>query len=189
MHIAGQRGEAHLEQHQIGIRQLPAIQPRPAPALLPLQHILEMRKELRKPVPGVLFRLPLALLLLVLVAQHRRDGVVRVVRLVRQAVQDGQRQAVDVVEARPLGGREPVAGRDVLEDVGRLADGEVAVAEDGRREEGRVDFAAEVVRGPDLDVLDGFVGGGDGLVCVGYSGLLEGEADELAAAGDAGPVD
>lgn len=113
--------------------------------------------------------------------------------LIAQPIQRRQRQRINPVQpARVLGRvrREgpPQAGAEVQQDVGRLADDDVAVLQDWRCEGRRVDA---VVGGFALDEGEDFVHAAVGEGCVGVvgAGLFQGEADVLAAAGDAGPVD
>ncbi len=116
----------------------------------------------------------------------------RVVRFVAEAVEGGERELVDAVDGVCVVGRagEAEFRREVEEDVGRLAEEEVAVAEDGRGEGGRVRGGAGGGVG-DEGFEERHVGFG---VCVaevevGGVGFFEAEADVLAATGDGGPVD
>lgn len=118
--------------------------------------------------------------------------------LIAQPIQRRQRQPVDdvtgpdvvVITTVPRRARreplEPVA--EVQQDVGRLAEDEaVGRPEGGRRAHGRAAGVARVRRVDERE--HGARRAGARRVGVGGAGLLEGEADVLAAAGQAGPVD
>lgn len=180
-----------LPKHQIRIRQLPPIKPLPASARLALQHALKVVEELRQPVGNVVGGLSFRFLLLLLVVRGRGDGVVRVVRFVAEPVQGCERELVDVVDGVLVacGAREAELRREVEEDVGRLAEEEVAVPERWWCERGwvcRVSFVLVGYEGCEgahaiLSVLVAGVG-------VGGLGRFETEADVFAATGDGGPV-
>lgn len=114
--------------------------------------------------------------------------MVGVVDLVDEAVVEGQDDLVEVKGGVEAISRQAQLGGEILQDVGHLAEDEVAVAEEGRCQEGGV---AWLVVGHDAnDLLDGLVGaGGLGGVGVGHAGLFEEKADELTTAGETGPVD
>lgn len=85
---------------------------------------------------------------------------------------------------------ETMTGREVEENVGRLADEQIAVSEN-RWGERRGVVTVSGVGGIDLhgDVLSGCAGVDDGCVLVFDSSFLEDEADEFTSSWDAGPVD
>lgn len=181
-----------LPEHQIRIRQLPPIEPLPALTGLALQHALEVAEEFGKTVRGVVGGFPLGFLLLLLVVRGYGDRVVRVVRFVTQPIQRRQRQLVDVVGGVPiaLGPREAELRAQVEEDVGRLAEEQVAVPERRRRQWRRVGRVAFVLVGDEgcEGAHAGFRVGVAGVL-VGGLGFFEAEADVFAAAGDGGPVE
>lgn len=181
-----------LPQHQIRIRQLTPVQPLPALARLAPEHALEVSEELGQAVREVVRRLALRLLFLVFVVLLDGDGMVRVVRLVAEAIQRRQRELVETVDRIRVvrGTREAELRRQVQEDVGQLVDDQVAVSEDGRRERGRVRGGAGVlVRDEGREGAHAGFGVRVTGVRVGGAGLFEAEADGFAAAGEGGPVE
>lgn len=172
-----------LEQRQIRIRQLPAIQVFTTIAGLPLKHTLKIAEELGHTCSAVVGRALLRFVLLVLVVRAHRDRVVCVVRFVGEPIEHREREAVDVKGAGGVGGhgwREPELLSEVHEDIGCLEDCQVSVLQDGRGEGGWVACVAGV-GGRDLgdycfhSVLN--------VCCVGVGcvAIFEGEADEFAA--------
>ncbi len=115
-----------------------------------------------------------------------------IVRFIAQPVERRQRQLIDVVDSILVAGgpRETELGAQVEEDVGRLAQEEVAVPQRWGGERGWVRGVAGVGGG-----YEGSEGGGAGLgvgvagVEVGGLGLFEAEADVFAAAREGGPVE
>lgn len=119
-------------------------------------------------------------------------------RFVAETVERRQRELVHVIYSVGIGifvvvdarAREPELRRQIQEYVWRLAEEEVAVAEDGRGEGGRVGGVAGVGGGD--EGCEGFHAGflvEVAGVRVGGAGFFEAEADEFAAAGDGGPVE
>lgn len=127
---------------------------------------------------------------LVLVVLADGNGMVGLVRFVGEAIQRRQGQLIDAVDCVcVVGGDEAESGAEVEEDVGELAEVEVAVLEDWRCEmrgaEGR-----GVGRGGN-EGHEGFhsrvrVGVGD--VGVGGRACFEAKTDGLGAARDSRPV-
>ena len=118
---------------------------------------------------------------LVLVIKIRRDRVVGVVDL-DDEVGDRQLQAVGVEAERLVRRREAELRAEISEDVRHMRDDDLAVAQERGREgrerlvphqrHHRVDAASGPSLTRDVDVVG--------------AGLLEGEADEFAAARDSG---
>lgn len=81
-----------------------------------------MAQEVRQPLIDETLRPPLRLGLLLLVVQHGPDGMMRLMHLVRQAVQDGQHQRIEVIDAIALRRSQAQLRREVEQDVGRLID-------------------------------------------------------------------
>ena len=104
LHLAQRLGKCKqipvhaLEQYQIRVRDLAAIEPLPAARGRRLEHALEIAEELGQAVLDVVVRLALGFGFLVLVVEADADGVVGVVRLVGQAVECRQSERVDLVD-------------------------------------------------------------------------------------------
>ena len=186
----------HMEQNQVRVRQTAAVQPRPLSAGLALEDPLEVTEELGQAVLDIILGSAQRLVLLILVVEAHCDGVVAVVDLVRESIERCKHQGVEPINAVHVvvvrGGRQAQARREVHEDVGGLAEDQVAVAQDGRGQDGRVaDVVAHVGR---VDQRQNGLGAAallvrlQRLVRVRGAGLLEQQADVLAAAGDPGPV-
>ena len=177
-----------LEQHQIRIGQLAAVQV--FASLVLLQHLFEMTQEFGEAVVCVIVRSLDGGVFLVLVVVANGNGMVGLVRFVGEAIQRRQGQLIDAVDCvGVVGGDEAESGAEVEEDVGELAEVEVAVLEDWRRE--MRDFGGWGVGGGGDEGHEGFhsrvrVGVGD--VGVGGRACFEAKTDRLGAAGDGRPV-
>lgn len=186
-----------MEQDQVRIRETAPIQPGPLPAGLALEDPLEVAEELGQAVRDVVLAAAQGLVLLVLVEEADGNGVMAVVDLAREAVEGREHERVEAVDGVlvdiVLGlGREPQAGSQVHEDVGRLAQDQVAVPQEGRRQVRRVRLVAHVLladHGHDRLGAAAVLGRLLRRVGVLGPGFLEEEAHVLAAAGDPGPVD
>ena len=159
---------------------------------------LKVRKELRNPVlPDTFSLLQRSLLLLFVVLRHS-ERMVRIMDLVVK-IQRRENQLVDMVFPRLIILRHQTqTPSEVDQDVWRLRDDQrfagFACAWDsqgGWAENRRIAVGAFETRGVHADFLDGLVAVVflDGEVGVGDAGCFEAEADEFAAAGDAGVVE
>ncbi len=174
----------HLEHRQVDVRGRAPDEVLPAAMR---ERPLEVREEFRHARVDELRRAPLRLGALVLVVEARPHGVVRVVDLVDE-VRDGELELVRPAPPLLVRGRQPEAGAEELQHVHRLRDQRVARAHDGRREgrlvEGLVAEELHHGRGPAAPR-----GGQARDVHVVGARVFEGEADELAAPLDRGPVE
>lgn len=177
-----------LEQHQIRIGQSVAVQV--LPSLVLFQHVFEIAQEFGEAVVCVIARSLDGGVFLVFVVVADGNGMVGFVRFVGEAVQRGQGQLIDAVDCVcVVGGDKAESGAEIEEDVGELAEVEVAVLEDWRCE--MRDVGGWGVGGGGNEGHEGFhtrvrVGVGD--VGVGGRACFEAKTDGLGAAGDSRPV-
>ena len=171
----------HLEHREIDVGAPRAHEELSAARAVPLEHALEVRQELRDALGhegvGALLRGGL----LVLVIEAPGDGVVGVVGLAHESASVSGAGSRRGGPARPPGRGH--AGGEILEDVGRLGDHQLARLEEGRREreEGLALAGHELHhrRHPALRPRHVDIRG---------RSLLEGEPHEFAASLDRGPV-
>jgi hypothetical protein len=169
------------------------VEPGTLPTGLGLQDALEVSQELGQASLGVVGRLALGLVLLVLVVQTRRDRVMRVVNLITQSIQSGEGKLIDVIN--PIAfiverGRKSKVLAEIEQNVGGLADDQIAVSQKRRRASGSVEVIANSVCTNQASQLgdDGpLVGHGEVFVL--DAGFFETETDVLAPARDSRPVD
>ena len=135
-----------------------------------VEHALEVGQPPGQPLRGEGLRRSDRRVLLILVVQHGRDGVVRVVGLVGD-VADGHHQRASLSPLRGILRREAVPLGEVRTDVGHLADRVALVDEDGGREHGKPRFRAPIAH-----------------LGVGDAGFFEHEPDVLAAPRQHAPV-
>ncbi len=127
-----------LEQREIGVRRLLAVEPFRTGAI---EHLLEVAEEFRHAALAKSGRALRGRGLLIFVVFPEADRVVRVVHL-RDVVRDRQLQLMRPQPAGFVLGREPVPPAEKQQDVGSLADDELAGLEIGRRERNRAPVCA-----------------------------------------------
>jgi hypothetical protein len=158
----------HLEQRQIDVSDTRA-----------RRHArLEVAEEPRQALREEHLRATLRLVQLVFVVEAARDRMVAVVHL-DHPVHDRQLLGVKLGATGFVHGREPQLGAEVVQDRGRLRDDELARLQERRRKRAlrreQALHACHALRGArDVDVA--------------RAGVFEGEAHELAAPLDLGPV-
>jgi hypothetical protein len=170
-----------LEQRQVGIGEPAAEEEGPAAAP---DDLFEIRQELRQPVLQKIRRAALGFATLILVVEIDRDRVMRVMGLDHE-VRDRELQLMGPQPHRLVARRKPLACAEVEQDVGGLADHELAALEERRRERRMLDapaveqlhhrgHAGSTRLARDVDVIG--------------AALFEREAHEFAASLDRGPV-
>lgn len=189
--LQSKRGSSnYLEEEQIDICKGLAVDPRPVSTRLGVEQSLNVAEKLGGALVDKHLGALLGLVLLVLVELRRGDRVMSVMHLIGESIEDRQSRLVEVVK-RGLGRRRRQAelGREIDEDVGRLADDDIAVPEGGRGEHRRIIVVTDALGVDEGHDLGDSLLADSGVILVGDAGVLEQQSDELAAAGDAGPVD
>ena len=136
---SGSIKETYLEQDQIGICQVVAVQPGAIAARLRVKNPLSVSKELGDPLLTKHLCALLGLRLLLLIRSADVDWMMSVVQLIHKSIDESQCNGVEVVEGW-FGSRrgQPQTRGEIEEDGGSLRKDKVAVAENWRGVDRRV---------------------------------------------------